>query len=125
METEYDVYKALEQLSDMRAQQDAIRLRFDEMRAGIITPEIKQQLDDLQAEQDGLQSGLAANMNQLESEIKAFVIGLGVTVKGAGLMAVYNKGRVSWDSKYLDGYAAAHPEILDARKVGEPSVSIR
>lgn len=61
----------------------------------------------------------------LESEIKAAVIALGETVKADGIMAVYNKGRESWDGKALSGYAAAHPEILVFRSVGDPSVSIR
>ena len=55
----------------------------------------------------------------------AGVFTIGATVKANGLMAVYNKGRVSWDSKLLDGYAVAHPEILAARKEGDPSVTIR
>jgi len=46
-------------------------------------------------------------------------------VKGRELEAVYVKGRISWDNKALDGYAAAHPEIGAFRKQGDPSVSIR
>ena len=33
-------------------------------------------------------------------------------------MTVYTKGRTSWDSKRLDGYALAHPEIAACRTVG-------
>ncbi len=40
-------------------------------------------------------------------------------------MAVWSKGRETWDTKSLDGYALAHPEIASLRKVGDPSVSIR
>ncbi len=40
-------------------------------------------------------------------------------------MAIYSKGRMSWDGKRLDGYATAHPEILAFRSEGQPSVSIR
>ncbi|CAK0771531.1 hypothetical protein CCP3SC15_4350001 [Gammaproteobacteria bacterium] len=40
-------------------------------------------------------------------------------------MAVYTKGRVSWDSKKLDGMMILVPELASARKEGEPSVSIR
>ena len=59
------------------------------------------------------------------AEVKADVLAHGETVKGAHLMAVWVKGRTSWDSKRLDGYAAAHPEIETFRSVGEPSVTIR
>jgi hypothetical protein len=34
------------------------------------------------------------------------------------------KGRVSWDTKALDGYAVAHPEIEKLRIEGAPTVRI-
>lgn len=49
----------------------------------------------------------------------------GATVKHAGLMAVYSKPRVSWDTAKLEGYALAHPEITAARTTGKPTISIR
>ena len=61
----------------------------------------------------------------MEAEIKELVKATGATVKSTFLMAVYAKGRISWDAKGLDGYAVAHPEILYMRKEGDPSVSIR
>jgi hypothetical protein len=115
----------LNQLKDLRFQSDVIRLHFDDLRRSILTPEIQAALDDIDAEyrtaNDALQSGIA----ELEKEIKEDVLTKGETVKGDGIMAVWNKGRESWDGKSLSGYAAAHPEILAFRKIGEPSVSIR
>lgn len=61
----------------------------------------------------------------LEDSIRADVVALAHTVKGAELMAVYAKGHVTWDSKAMAGYAAAHPEIEAFKTVGKPSVSIR
>jgi hypothetical protein len=58
-------------------------------------------------------------------EIKSETLALGQTVKGTRLMVVWAKGRSSWDGKLLDGYAMDHPEILQAKKIGEPTVSIR
>jgi hypothetical protein len=40
-------------------------------------------------------------------------------------MAMYTKPRVTWDSKGIEGFSVAHPEINVFRKVGEPSVSIK
>ncbi len=62
---------------------------------------------------------------KLSEEIKSMVITLGETIKGTTLMAVYNKGRDTWDSTMLKGLALAHPEIKGAMKTGEPSVTIR
>ena len=47
------------------------------------------------------------------------------SVKGARLMAVWNKGRVSWDGKKLDGMRALIPQLNEARKVADPTVTIR
>lgn len=35
------------------------------------------------------------------------------------------KARVYWDAKALDGYAAAHPEILDFRTEKMPGLTVR
>lgn len=61
----------------------------------------------------------------LTEAVKASVIAEGESVKGERLQAVWVKGRTSWDTKALDGYSAAHPEIERFRKVGEPNVTIR
>lgn len=91
----------------------------------IYTPEIKQKLAEIDAEFATKNEVVNDKISALEAEIKADVVAGGETVKGDYLMAVYAKGRVSWDTKSLDGYAAAHPEVAQFRKVGDPSVSIR
>ena len=68
---------------------------------------------------------LATQIKELREQIKAAVIANGATVKGSMYQAVYVKGRDSWDTKALDGYAAAHPEIIQFRTTGNPSVTIR
>lgn len=61
----------------------------------------------------------------LTQEIKEAVLKIGNTVPGSFLQAVWNKGRTSWDTKALVGYAVSHPELNGLKKVGNPSVSIR
>lgn len=91
----------------------------------ILTPEIKQKISDIEAEFSEKNAAVQEKLSALESEIKGDVVSGGETVKGDYLMAVFTKGRVSWDTKSLDGYAAAHPEIAQFKKTGDPSVSIR
>lgn len=64
-------------------------------------------------------------LDTLEAEVKSQVLALGESVKTDYITAIYNKGKETWDSKLLSGYAVAHPEILKARKIGEPTVSFR
>jgi len=61
----------------------------------------------------------------MEDNIKERVLLAGETVSGSVLKAVFNKGRTKWDTKALDGYAKAHPELLEFRSEGKPYVSIR
>lgn len=61
----------------------------------------------------------------LEEGVKGFVKGRGKSLKGEFLEAIYAKGRTTWDTKALDGYASTHQEILQFKKTGDPSVSIK
>ena len=61
----------------------------------------------------------------LQDEVKAEVLTLGETVKTDEIQAIWNKGKTTWDGKLLEGYAVAHPEILQAQKTGQPTVSFR
>jgi hypothetical protein len=91
----------------------------------ILTPEIKQKIAEIESEFSEKNAVVNTKLSALEYEIKADVVSGGETVKGDYLMAVFTKGRVSWDTKSLDGYAAAHPEVAQFKKTGDPSVSIR
>lgn len=87
--------------------------------------EVVEKIDKIQAKFEKVRTALTTQVTQLEARIKDDVKKLGFTVKGAELMATFNKGRVSWNDDKLTSYAADHPEIKEFRKVGEPSVSIR
>lgn len=82
-------------------------------------------LNQITEEYDTMCGALYKKKEALENEVKAYILCTQNTVKGSHLMAVWNKGRVSWDSKLLAGYSIAHPDILAAKKVGEPTVTFR
>lgn len=64
-------------------------------------------------------------IDDLESEIKTEVLKRGETIKTDTISAIWMKGKETWDGKLLAGYALAHPDILAAKKVGEPQVQFR
>lgn len=68
---------------------------------------------------------LSSGIKQLEEEIKAVVLKRGETIKTDCISAIWTKGKETWDGKLLAGYALAHPDILAAKKIGEPTVSFR
>ena len=114
----------LDKLSEIQSATDLLQADYEQKRAAILAT-VQEQLDALEAEYTPKLSAAVENANTITQAIKAAVIEQGASVKGAYLQAVYTKGRVSWDSKALEGFSAAHPEILTFRRVGEPSVSIR
>ena len=115
----------LDQLDEFRTQRDLIGLQKTESIDSAFPEELRQTLKDIEAEFVGRMEIVSEKIAKLEKEIKAEVLEHGYTVKGIYLQAVWNKGRVSWNSKALEGFAVAHPEIAAFRKEGNPSVSIR
>jgi len=115
----------LNQLANFRAQIDMLNLQKQEAIDKVLTPEIKAELEAIDAEFGDKSEGAKENIAALEAEIKDAVVNQGATVKGEFLMAVYNKARASWDTKGLDGFAVAHPEIRAFQSFGKPSVTIR
>jgi len=114
----------LDELYQIRSAEDVLRLDLEEKRQAILEP-VREQLDDLEAEYRGKLDSVTTHKAALEGVIKDAVKKLGETVRGSNLMAVFSKGRASWDGKKLDGFAKAHPEISEFKTVGDPSVSFR
>lgn len=119
------IVEKLDRLANFQAQLDVFELEKKALIDKIITPEIRAQLEDIEAEFAGQIEAVEANIASLEAEIKQDVIRHGITVKGTFLMAVCNQGRVSWDTASLDSFSQQHPEILGFRRQGEPFTSIR
>ena len=125
MSTETQIKSMLDELANYKAQVDALRFQEQAAIDSILTPELLAEVDAIKSEFSGKSEGAQANIAELEKEIKLMVLSHGATVKAEFFMAVRNKGRVTWDSSKLSGYAAAHPEIEQFKKVGNPTVTIR
>lgn len=120
-----DIVKKLDQLADYQAQRDLFNLQKQALIDQVLTPEIKARLEEIEAEFAGRLETVDENISTLEDEIKADLLKYGSSVKGTFLKAVWNRGRITWDTKALDRYALTHPEVLGYRIQGEPYVSIR
>ena len=120
-----DVKQKLDKLADMYFRRDQVTIQKQKVIDSVLTPEIKKQIADIELEFASATDSINDNIGEIEAEIKNDVIQLGETVKSEFVMAVWSKPRVSWDTKALDGYAIAHPEIAVMRKEGLPSVSLR
>lgn len=123
------IEKMLDELAELHSQRDLAqmeqkRLKQEQIDA-VLTDEIKTRLAEIDAEFAGKSDIASDKIASLEAEIKKLVTEKGASVKGEFLHAVFAKGRVTWDTKALDGYVKAHPELTEFRKEGEPSVSLR
>lgn len=120
-----DICTKLDRLANYQAQKEVLKLDKQALIDQVITAEIKARLDEIEAEFAGRLEAVDANIEKLTEEIKEDVTKHGASVRGTFLLAIWNKGRISWDTKRLDDYARYHPEILGYRKQGEPYISIR
>lgn len=117
--------KAIFMLERTRDYLNELRNKMDYEIAEAMPNEVRAEIDAIREKFKAFIDAAERDAALLELEAKAQVLAHGATVKGAGLMAVYNKGRKTWDGGLLSGYAIAHPEVLACQKEGEPSVSIR
>ena len=115
----------LDRLADLRAAVDMVRVKRQQAMDAAMPAEVAATLAEIDAEYGPMIEAAEKNAAELEEQIKAAVIAEGASVKSTWLHAVYTKGRVTWDGKKLDGMMALLPGLEAARKVGEPSVSIR
>jgi len=86
---------------------------------------IEQRKSEIEAEFNGKADDVEANIKKLEAEIKADVKATGASVKGKYFHAVYVKGRVTWNTDKMDAWLVDHPFLKEARKEGEPSITLR
>jgi hypothetical protein len=120
--------KKIQEISDsfMKKMKDAVP---EEVRQEIerLEQEKSQALIDFEAEFGDRTSIAQEKVDELDKQIREEVMEKKETVKSTSgeYMAVFRNGSTTWDTPKLDGYAAAHPEILEFRKTGKPSVAIQ
>jgi hypothetical protein len=120
-----DIASKLDQLADLHNQQDRLSGDKQALVDQVLTPEVRERLAEIETEFESKSEIAGVKIATLEAEIKAEVLAQRETVKGGKFQAVWNKGRQSWDDKGLTAYAESHPEVMQFRKQGEPSVTIR
>jgi len=119
------IAQKLDQLSSLYSQIEALQAEKQKLIEEVIPPELRARLSDIEDEFAQREEAANESITALEARIKADTLSFGETVKASGFIAVWNKGRVSWDNKGLTGYAQSHAEILQFRKEGDPSATIR
>ena len=120
-----DAKKALVNYRSAKDKLTLIIMQKEDAKSQVLTPEIKAQLAEIDAEFDERINQVDKELTECETLAKTAVIQAGQIVTADGVKAVYNKGRESWDSKVLEGMAIVFPDLLKARKTGDPYVTFR
>ncbi len=109
---EAEIQDLLDTLTDLRAQRDTLALPYTEKIAA------------LQEDMAEVTEALEEQITAIRKAIRRAIIAYGESVKSEHARATYVAPRVTWDTKRLEGYAEAHPEIKTFRREGKPSVRI-
>jgi hypothetical protein len=87
--------------------------------------QVARRRQEIEAEFSGKADDVDVNIKKLEAEIKAAVKEAGESVKGQYIHAVYVRGRITWNTDKMEAWRKDHPFLDDARKEGEPSITLR
>lgn len=131
-----DVEKQRQEIAAQKRSNEAVELEAVKADRAQLEEEIKaktakvyadiaQRKNEIEIEFGGKADDVNNNISKLEAEIKAETKTRGETVKGKYFMAVYVKGRTSWNNDMLDGMISLVPQLEKARKVGDPSITLR
>lgn len=118
-----EVIKKLDQLAGVRIARESSSKEIE-----LVVEQALRNCPDLKTQYDELQKGLkflTEKEVELTNQVKEVVIRTETSIKGMYLHAIFTKGKTTWDTKALGGFAIVHPEISQFKKVGQPSVSIR
>jgi hypothetical protein len=111
-----------EYTDELEAAEAGLEAKIEEL----IPPKAREAIKAMREEFAPMLEGAEANIEELKATIKEIAVGIGHTVPNGRWQAVWAKPRQSWNNDKLEAYAAGgHPEVLDFREVGLPTVSIR
>jgi phage host-nuclease inhibitor protein Gam len=104
------IKQKLDRLAEYNAHKMIVQNDKQRLIDAVLTDEIKAKIAEIEDEFADQITIVEASINNLQTEIKADIVSYGSSVKGQVYHAIFMKGRVSWDTKGLDGFAVAHPE---------------
>jgi len=91
----------------------------------ILGPEILQKITLVEETFDQKIQQISERNTAIYDTVKGETLSMGKTISGNNHMMCFVPGKISWDTKRLEGYSAAHPEILSFRIEGAPYVQMR
>lgn len=118
--------KKLEKLAELYEEAKKREAEKQALIEKLLSPEVKQAISEIEEEFSSGIASVFSSIAGLEAEVKAETVEAGETVKGAGITVVFNRGKVSWETKMIEEYLAKHPKspVAKARRQGKPYASL-
>jgi len=118
------IIEKLNELAEAQARKTLLSIDKNEAIEKVLTQEIRDQLTEIDIEFDNPEKGINIQISELTNDIKALTVLHGGAVAGKYLKSIYVKGRKSWDTKGLMGWAVENPDVLLFYKQGKPHARI-
>lgn len=115
----------LNQYSDLIDYINELNAERDSEKDAILTAEQRETIAEIDTAYNQRILEISKQTNELLAELKSFVLDYQETMRGRKHQLVYSKGRVTWDAKLLEYMSNDYPDILLAKSVGKPYVSIK
>jgi len=124
------------EVEENQAQYDKIKTEV-ESKTKKVYADIATRKNEIEIEFSGKADDVGKNIEKLEAEIKSDMKRHAaekletdpktkdLSVKGKYLHAIYVRGRVTWNTDKMDAWLIDHPFLKEARKEGEPSITLR
>lgn len=119
------IFEMLGRLDNMKAMKDVLVIQKQKMMDVVITPEVKALMAEIEEECGPDLVHADKVISELTAQVKTACVEHGSSIKGENMRVSFIKGRVTWDSKGLAGYAVAHPEIKEFMKTGKPYAAVK
>lgn len=119
-----EAHELLKQLEAITKEREALEAEAQRKLDQILEP-IRFVYEEHLAATNELRTRLEEREALARAQVSEKVKALGATLKGETIQVVYIAPALSWDTKILLGYAAAHPELKDLGKMSDPRVQFR
>jgi hypothetical protein len=105
----------------LRAETDQLNLTLQglEKQFAEREPELWQNYCAVQKERIDIYTRTQKQIDEFKALVIPEVMTAKATIRGTALMAVYSKPATTWDGAKLQGYAVAHPEVIQCANVAE------
>lgn len=110
----------VDRLADLHTALTVLELQKQEVLRKHLPPEALQMIEEIDAEFTDRKGQVEAEIKELAEEVERGTIERGYSVTGQFGQMVYQPGRVTWDTKKLEGMATLIKGINEARRVGKP-----